>query len=188
MADLLPRQKRFIDEYLIDLNATQAAIRAGYSPRCAAEIGYENLRKPHIYEQIKRRESRTSLGKRIPVERLILELERVSVFDPAKAFDENGNLIPIHQMDEETRAAINYITEESIYEGHGDNRKFIGKMTNIKQFDKVKAALELMKRYERIAELGAKKPPPPDGVLKRAADMTPEERLREFQSRVRRNG
>lgn len=42
------RQQRFVDEYLIDGNATQAAIRAGYSERTAAQIGAENLRKPDI--------------------------------------------------------------------------------------------------------------------------------------------
>lgn len=42
------KQKRFADEYLIDLNATQAAIRAGYSKKTAKEIGYENLTKLHI--------------------------------------------------------------------------------------------------------------------------------------------
>ena len=46
------KQSRFIDEYLVDLNATQAAIRAGYSENCAAEIGYENLRKPQIAEAL----------------------------------------------------------------------------------------------------------------------------------------
>jgi phage terminase small subunit len=42
------RQRRFCEEYLIDFNATQAAIRSGYSEKTAAEMGYENLRKPHI--------------------------------------------------------------------------------------------------------------------------------------------
>ena len=42
------RQKRFVDEYCIDLNATQAAIRAGYSPKTARFIGTENLTKPNI--------------------------------------------------------------------------------------------------------------------------------------------
>lgn len=42
------KQKRFCDEYLIDLNATQAAIRAGYSPNSAKQIGQENLTKPDI--------------------------------------------------------------------------------------------------------------------------------------------
>ena len=42
------KQKRFVEEYLIDLNATQAAIRAGYSPDTAGSIGAENLKKPEI--------------------------------------------------------------------------------------------------------------------------------------------
>ena len=49
------RQKRFCDEYLIDLNATQAAIRAGYSEKSATVIGAENLTKPYIREYIDKR-------------------------------------------------------------------------------------------------------------------------------------
>jgi len=45
---LTAKQERFIQEYMIDLNATQAAIRAGYSPKTAEVIGYENLRKPQL--------------------------------------------------------------------------------------------------------------------------------------------
>jgi len=46
------KQKRFCDEYLIDCNATQAAIRAGYSPNSAKQIGQENLTKPDLREYI----------------------------------------------------------------------------------------------------------------------------------------
>ena len=55
MAKLTAKQKRFCDEYLIDLNATQAAIRAGYSEKTAAVIATENLRKPNISEYIEKR-------------------------------------------------------------------------------------------------------------------------------------
>ena len=48
MAKLTPKQQRFCDEYLIDLNATQAAIRAGYSEKTAGVIAVENLKKPNI--------------------------------------------------------------------------------------------------------------------------------------------
>ena len=47
-AKLTPKQQRFIDEFLIDLNATRAAVRAGYSRNCAGQIGQENLKKPVI--------------------------------------------------------------------------------------------------------------------------------------------
>ncbi|WP_114937549.1 terminase small subunit [Mucilaginibacter endophyticus] len=55
MAKLTAKQQRFIEEYLVDFNATQAAIRAGYSFDTAAEMGYENLRKPHIKAEIDKR-------------------------------------------------------------------------------------------------------------------------------------
>ena len=55
MAKLTAKQQRFCDEYLIDLNATQAAIRAGYSKKTARVIGAENLTKPDIKEYIDER-------------------------------------------------------------------------------------------------------------------------------------
>jgi phage terminase small subunit len=48
MSALTAKQQRFVDEYLVDLNATQAAIRAGYSQKTAGQIGDENLKKPEI--------------------------------------------------------------------------------------------------------------------------------------------
>lgn len=55
MAKMTAKQQRFCDEYLIDLNATQAAIRAGYSKKTAGVIGDENLKKPYIREYIDNR-------------------------------------------------------------------------------------------------------------------------------------
>ena len=52
MSKLTDKQERFVQEYLIDLNATQAAIRAGYSKKTAQVIGSENLAKPLIAERI----------------------------------------------------------------------------------------------------------------------------------------
>ncbi|MCH4984920.1 terminase small subunit [Macrococcoides goetzii] len=52
---LTERQRRFADEYIISGNATQAAIKAGYSEKTAAITGYENLRKPNISEYIDER-------------------------------------------------------------------------------------------------------------------------------------
>lgn len=62
---LTKKQKAFIQEYLVDLNATQAAIRAGYSKKTAYSIGQENLTKPEIQQALqeaqKRREKRTEV-------------------------------------------------------------------------------------------------------------------------------
>ena len=55
VAKLTAKQQRFADEYLVDLNGTKAAIRAGYSPKTASVIATENLRKPNICEYIEKR-------------------------------------------------------------------------------------------------------------------------------------
>lgn len=55
MKDLTPKQRRFVEEYCVDFNATQAAIRAGYSQKTSYSIGQENLKKPDIAEAIKKR-------------------------------------------------------------------------------------------------------------------------------------
>lgn len=86
MARLTVKQKRFIEEYLIALNATQAAIRAGYSPNSAKEIGCENLTKPHIRARIDKAIAERSKRIGINAERVIIELARIGLINP-------GNLI-----------------------------------------------------------------------------------------------
>ena len=65
------KQKRFVEEYLIDLNATQAAIRAGYSPDTAKEIGCENLTKPNIAAEVARAMAERSKRTGVNAERII---------------------------------------------------------------------------------------------------------------------
>lgn len=55
---LTPKQERFVDEYMIDLNATQAALRAGYSEKTSYSIGQENLKKPEISKEIEKRQQK----------------------------------------------------------------------------------------------------------------------------------
>lgn len=71
------KQKRFIEEYLIDLNATQAAIRAGYKPGTAYSIGSENLKKPEIKAGIDKAMAERSKRTGINEDRILLELARI---------------------------------------------------------------------------------------------------------------
>lgn len=71
---LKPKQKLFCDEYLIDLNATQAAIRAGYSKKTAYSIGQENLKKPEIQKRIQELMKRRAERTRIDQDRALEEL------------------------------------------------------------------------------------------------------------------
>lgn len=81
---LTAKQRRFVDEYLVDLNATQAAIRAGYSAKRADAIGYENLRKPEIAEAVsaamKEREQRTEITQ----DMVLRELAKIGFADIRK--------------------------------------------------------------------------------------------------------
>ena len=85
------KQKRFVEEYLIDLNATQAAIRAGYSPATAKDIGCENLTKPNISEAISKAMAERSRRTGINQDRVLQELARIGfakitdVVDPETA-------------------------------------------------------------------------------------------------------
>jgi hypothetical protein len=74
---LTDKQQRFVEEYLVDLNATQAAIRAGYSENTARQIGYENLAKPDIQAAIAEKRSeqakRTAISADMVLEGLLKE-------------------------------------------------------------------------------------------------------------------
>jgi phage terminase small subunit len=101
---LTPKQKRFCDEYLIDLNATQAAIRAGYSERTAYRTGADNLKKPQIQECISKsqndREKRTEITQDMVVKELAaIAFQKVSDYAHVvekEAFAEiEGRRIPL---------------------------------------------------------------------------------------------
>jgi len=72
---LTAKQAAFVAEYLIDLNATQAAIRAGYSEKTAFIIGFENLSKPNIAEAISEAQEHRAKRLLVTADSLVIELE-----------------------------------------------------------------------------------------------------------------
>lgn len=78
---LTEKQQRFVDEYLVDLNGTQAAIRAGYSANTAAEQSYEHLRKPHIQLAIAEARKRQQERTQITADRVVFELGLIAFAD-----------------------------------------------------------------------------------------------------------
>ena len=77
MLKLTPKQLMFCKEYLIDLNATQACIRAGYSKKTANRIGTENLSKPVIREEIDRLKAIREKKIGLTAEKVLEDIERV---------------------------------------------------------------------------------------------------------------
>jgi len=103
---LTPKQQRFVDEYLVDLNATQAAIRAGYSPKTAKQAGHEALTKPDVQAAVSAAQEKRSQRTGITADVVLGELLRLARVDIGEAFDESGNLLPVRDMPEDVRRAI----------------------------------------------------------------------------------
>lgn len=103
---LTPKQQRFVDEYLVDLNATQAAIRAGYSEKGAEVRGSELLRVRKVAEAIAEGKQKRADRLEITQDRVLQELARIAFFDPRKLFTAAGNPIDIADLDDETAAVI----------------------------------------------------------------------------------
>lgn len=106
---LTPKQTRFVEEYLVDLNATQAALRAGYSKRTAASIGFENLQKPHIAEEVERAQKARSERTEITADRVLQELARIGFADVRNLFtwdEERTAFVPSRDLTEVEAAAI----------------------------------------------------------------------------------
>ena len=89
------KQELFVQEYLLDLNATQAAIRADYSPRTAGKIGFENLQKPEIQELIQDAQQQRSIRMAITQDRVLAELALIGLSDMAAYlhFQQNGQVV-----------------------------------------------------------------------------------------------
>lgn len=75
---MTPKQQRFVEEYLIDLNATAAAIRAGYSKHTAHAIGQENLRKPIIAAAVREKQEQRSQRTEIDQDWVIEQLTTIA--------------------------------------------------------------------------------------------------------------
>src|SRR5215212_3944482 len=90
---LSPKQTRFIEEYLVDLNASQAALRAGYSARTAPAIGLENLEKPLIKSALAEARARRAERVGITQDQVLAEFGIVSFSDIRNyVIDNQGNV------------------------------------------------------------------------------------------------
>lgn len=94
---LTPKQSRFVDEYLIDLNATQAAIRAGYSTNRADAMGHENLRKPEISQAVEAAMKARSARTEINADWVLKRLAQDATADLADLYDDAGKLLPVKE-------------------------------------------------------------------------------------------
>lgn len=103
---LTPKQEQFCQEYLIDLNGTQAAIRAGYSPKTAKEQASYLLTNINIKNRVAELKAVRQSRVEITQDRVLQEYARLAFHDPRKFFDESGNLKNVTELDDDTAAAL----------------------------------------------------------------------------------
>lgn len=145
MSEFTPKQQKFIQEYLVDLNGTQAAIRAGYSEKTAGSIANTLLMKVEIQEAVAARREALSKKTEVTIERVIREYARVAFVDIRKLYDENGYLLSVNDIDDDSAGAIASIESEQLYEFEDGEKKPIGLTKKIRFTDKVRALDSLAK-------------------------------------------
>ena len=139
------KQKRFCEEYLIDLNATQAAIRAGYKPRSAGSVGSENLEKPEIRACVDQMLADRSARTGVNADRVVRELAKIAFAKGTDVIDtETGNVR--EDATDDDRACIAAVKVKQV-----NGADFTSIEHEIRLCDKVKA-LELLGKHLGIFE------------------------------------
>lgn len=134
------KQKRFVEEYLIDLNATQAAIRAGYSPDTAQQMGSENLSKPVIKNAIDKAIAERCRRTGINQDRVIQEIAKLAFLNPIDVIDMDEATIKGEANRDDT-ACIASVKVKVIPGEDGNITE-----REVKTYDKLKA-LELLGKH-----------------------------------------
>jgi phage terminase small subunit len=143
---LPPNQARFVEEYLKDLNGKQAAIRAGYAEKSAEVQASQLLRKPKVRQAVDEALARRSARVEISQDDVLRELLRLATVDIGKAFDANGDMLPLKEMPEDVRRAISSVEVETHFAGDGDERFEVGRLKKVKFWDK-KGSLDSLAKH-----------------------------------------
>lgn len=148
---LTHKQIMFCQEYIVDLNATKAAIRAGYSEKTARSIASENLTKPDICAKIQQYMDLRSERLEITADRVLSELSKIGFSDIRNIFTCDGALLPPADIDDNTAAAVQSVEVVTRYSGEEDEsgNKIPDHVHKIRLADK-KGALELMGKHLKI--------------------------------------
>jgi len=157
-------QERFVQEYLVDLNATQAAIRAGYSRKAAQQHGSRVKRRPHVRERIEAAMAERAERTGIRQDRVIAELARLAFSDIRDVADWDGEGVRVKDsqgMGPKQSACIAEIAETPTKEGRKLRVKLHGKTR----------ALEMLARH---LGLFAKEPPQGGDTVFQVVTRVPE--------------
>lgn len=146
LVTFVPRRERFVQEYLVDLNATQAAIRAGYSPRTAYQAGHRLVKDSEIKEAIAIEQARRAARVQISADRVLKELAsivtaRVNDF----TVDDNGVVQLADGVPDTAWGALAALERETSYIPQKDGEDIVKHKVKLKLWDKNSAIDKAMK-------------------------------------------
>jgi phage terminase small subunit len=161
----------FVNEYLIDLNAYQAAMRAGYSQKTAKSKSDKILKHPEVQKLLAEKAKKLASKFEITQERTMLEIARIAFQDSRDFFGEDGKLIPIKNLNDDAAAVLAGFDIEEIYDYSDRTKTAVGLVKKIKRFDKNKALEMLAKHFKLYSDA------PPDNVTHKfdLSNLTPAE-------------
>lgn len=179
MANLTPKQQRFVEEYLIDLNATQAAIRAGYSEKTAKSIGQENLTKPDIQKAIEEAQNKRTEQTQIDAAYVLRRLVEIDQMDVLDIMDDQMKIRPVNEWPKVWRQYVVNLENLELSDGEGCFKK-------IKWPDKVKN-LELLGKHVSVGAFKDKIEHSGKVELSTISDDALNKRIRELERKVMPN-
>jgi phage terminase small subunit len=158
---LTRRQKLFVAEYLVDLNATKAAIRAGYSERSAKTAGYKKLRIPAVRASIEEQQAERLRRLAMSADEILAELSliaRANVLDYMRLGRDGEPIADFSGLDRDRAAALSETTVEDFAEGRGENKRDVRRL-RFKLHDKLGALDRLARHHGLLKERAAPEPP-----------------------------
>lgn len=150
MAELTPKQRQFVAEYLIDLNATQAAMRAGYSAKTANEQASRLLANASVAQAVADGQAKRLQKAELTAERVLEEMRRLAFSDVRALFDAEGNLKPLHQLTVEESACISSLEVIIKNAQAGDGKT--DTVHKIRVWDKTRTLEMLAKHFGLLVE------------------------------------
>lgn len=148
------KQQRFVSEYLIDLNATQAAIRAGYSAKTAKQIGSRLLSHVDVSEAIERGQAKVAEKHGVTLESIVSELAKIgfaNMNDYMRIGADGDPSLDFSQLTRDQAAALCEVTVEDFKDGRGEESRDVRRV-KFKLSDKRAALVDLGKHLGMFTE------------------------------------
>jgi phage terminase small subunit len=149
VSKLTPKQRRFVQEYMRDLNATQAAIRTGYSPDSAESQASRLLSNAKVAAAVAEESKRQWDKIDVETGEILQALRRIAFADLGQAYDKDGKLLKVPEMPPEFRAALAGVEVDELFDWEDGQRNQVGTTSKLKTKDSVKA-LELLGKYRKL--------------------------------------